>query len=225
MTIDPSVVERAVDRAAVQYDKDGDQHYDVISAFIKSMRGSDVNAALHYLARMIEAGEDPRFIARRIVILASEDVGLADPAALGVAVAAAPPLELVGLPEAGLNLAQATIYLSLAPKSNAVITALGAATADVRSGLAGAVPPALRDAHYPGARRLQHGKGYRYPHAFPDGVVEQQYAPDVVHGRDYYEPSGHGREAGIIDRLAWLRSVLRGEPAAGPDILPARDDC
>jgi putative ATPase len=210
-TVDLGTAETAVDRAAVRYDREGDQHYDVVSAFIKSMRGSDVDAALHYLARMIEAGEDPRFIARRLVILASEDVGLADPAALGVAVAAAQALEMIGLPEARLNLAQATIYLSLAPKSNAVIDAINAATADVRAGLAGAVPPHLRDAHYPGARRLQHGKGYRYAHDFPDGVVEQQYAPDEVHGRDYYRPTGRGAERAAAERLAKLRHITRGQ--------------
>ncbi|HWG62841.1 MAG TPA: replication-associated recombination protein A, partial [Streptosporangiaceae bacterium] len=163
-SIDTAILERAVDRAMVRYDRAGDQHYDVISAFIKSLRGSDVDAALHYLARMIDAGEDPRFIARRLMIFASEDVGLAEPGALGVAVAAAQALEMIGLPEAALNLAQATIHLSLSPKSNAVTTAIGAATADVRAGRAGSVPPALRDAHYPGAKRLQHGGGYRYPH-------------------------------------------------------------
>ena len=181
-----SALEQAVDRAMVRYDREGDQHYDVVSAFIKSIRGSDVDAGLHYLARMIEAGEDPRFIARRLVILASEDVGMADPQALPHAVAAAHALELVGLPEAQLNLAQAVIYLSLAPKSNAVIRAIGAAAADVRAGLAGGVPAHLRDAHYPGARRLEHGKGYRYPHDFPGGVVDQQYLPDSLVGRIYY---------------------------------------
>jgi putative ATPase len=204
-------LEQAINRAAVRYDREGDQHYDVVSAFIKSIRGSDVDAALHYLARMIEAGEDPRFIARRLVILASEDIGLADPQALPLAVAAAHALELVGLPEAQLNLAEATIYLSLAPKSNAVIKAIGAASGDVRAGLSGAVPAHLRDAHYPGARRLQHGKGYRYAHDFPDGVVEQQYAPDPIVGRDYYEPSEHGAERAIGERLARLRRATRGD--------------
>ena len=208
--IDLATLEQAVDRAAVRYDREGDQHYDVVSAFIKSMRGSDVDAALHYLARMLEAGEDPRFIARRMVILASEDIGLADPNALPQAVAAAQALELVGLPEAKLNLAQAAIYLSLAPKSNAVIRAIGAASDDVRNGLADAVPSHLRDAHYPGARRLQHGKGYRYAHDFPDGVVEQQYAPDAIVGRDYYEPSGNGAERAISERVARLRQATRG---------------
>ena len=211
--IDLPTLEQAVNRAAVRYDREGDQHYDVTSAFIKSIRGGDVDAALHYLARMIEAGEDPRFVARRLVILASEDVGLADPQALGVAVAAAQALEMIGLPEARLNLAEATIYLSLAPKSNAVIRAIDAAAADVRAGLAGPVPGHLRDAHYPGARRLQHGKGYRYPHDFPGGVVAQQYAPDAVAGRDYYRPSDRGAERAATQRLAALREVLRGADA------------
>jgi putative ATPase len=208
--IELPLLEQAVDRAAVRYDRDGDQHYDVTSAFIKSIRGSDVDAALHYLARMIDAGEDPRFIARRLVILASEDVGLAEPGALGVAVAAAHALELVGLPEAALNLAQATIHLALSPKSNAVTMALGAATADVRAGLAGSVPPPLRDAHYSGAKRLQHGGGYRYPHDFPGGVIEQQYPPDEVLGRDYYHPYDRGAERAATGRLAALRATVRG---------------
>jgi putative ATPase len=208
--IDLELVEQAVDRAALRYDREGDQHYDVVSAFIKSIRGGDVDAALHYLARMLEAGEDPRYVARRLVILASEDVGLADPSALPVAVAAAQALELVGLPEARLNLAQATIHLALAPKSNAVIRAIGAATQDVRDGLAGAVPPHLRDSHYPGASKLGHGRGYRYPHDFPGGAVEQQYAPDAVAGRDYYRPSDNGAERSASARVAQLRAILRG---------------
>ncbi len=180
--IDTATLERAVDRAAVRYDRDGDQHYDVISAFIKSMRGSDVDAALHYLARMIAAGEDPRFIARRLIVHASEDVGMADPTALQTAVAAAHAVEFVGLPEARINLAQAVIHIALAPKSNAVIRAIGAAEADVKAGLIGGVPAHLRDAHYPGAERLGHGKGYVYPHDLPEGIVTQQYAPDVIDG-------------------------------------------
>jgi len=209
--IDRAALEEAVDRAPVRYDRAGDQHYDVVSAFIKSIRGGDVDAALHYLARMIEAGEDPRFIARRLVILASEDIGLADPQALSVAVAAAQAVQLIGLPEGRLNLAEATIYLALAPKSNAVIRAIEAATADVRAGLAGAVPAHLRDSHYPGAKKLQHGKGYRYPHDFPDGVVQQQYAPDAVAGRDYYHPADRGAERTIAARLAALRGAVRGQ--------------
>src|SRR5690606_31800141 len=154
ITVD--VVEKAADKAAVRYDRQGDQHYDVISAFIKSMRGSDADAALHYLARMIEAGEDPRFIARRIVIFASEDVGMADPTCLQAAVAAAQAVQLIGLPEGQINLAQAVIHCALAPKSNAVVKAIGAAVGDVRRGLIGQVPPHLRDAHYPGAAKLGH---------------------------------------------------------------------
>ena len=219
--IDLATLEAAVDRAAVRYDRDGDQHYDVTSAFIKSMRGSDVDAALHYLARMIEAGEDARFIARRIMILASEDIGEADPTALPIAVAAAQATQLVGLPEAAIILAQAVIHLALAPKSNAVVAALGAAQADVRAGLAGPVPAHLRDAHYAGAKRLEHGRGYRYAHDFPGGVVRQQYAPDPVVGRDYYAPTDHGAERGAAERVARLRAILRGTPprtgaAAGP---------
>ncbi len=198
-----------MDRAAVRYDRDGDQHYDVISAFIKSMRGSDVDAALHYLARMIEAGEDPRFIARRLIVHASEDVGMADPTALQTAIAAAQAVEFVGLPEARINLAQAVIHISMAPKSNAVIKAITAAGADVRAGLVGAVPTHLRDAHYPGAGKVGHGEGYLYPHDFDEGVVAQRYAPDSVADRTYYEPSGHGLEARIAERADRIRAILR----------------
>jgi putative ATPase len=223
-SIDLDLLEQAVNRAAVRYDRDGDQHYDVISAFIKSLRGSDVDASLHYLARMIDAGEDPRFIARRLVILASEDIGLADPRALGVAVAAAQALELIGLPEARLNLAQATIYLALAPKSNAVILAIDAATADIRAGLGGSVPPPLRDAHYAGAKRLQHGGGYRYPHDFPGGVVEQQYPPNEVADRDYYRPYDRGAERAAAERLAALRATVRGVPLGVAQDAAPHDD-
>jgi putative ATPase len=208
--IDLPSLEQAVDTAAVRYDRDGDQHYDVISAFIKAIRGSDPDAALHYLARMIEAGEDPRFIARRLIVHASEDVGLADPSALLAATAAAQAVQLVGLPEARINLAQATIHLATAPKSNAVVRAIDAAMGDVRAGLAGAVPPALRDSHYPGARTLGHGSRYVYPHDLPSGVAEQQYPPDELIGRDYYEPSGRGAERELADRLAKLRAAVRG---------------
>ncbi len=207
--IDVEALERAVDRAAVRYDRDGDQHYDVISAFIKSMRGSDVDAALHYLARMIAAGEDPRFIARRLIVHASEDVGMADPTALQAAVAAAQAVEFVGLPEARINLAQAVIHISLAPKSNAVIKAISAADADVRAGLVGAVPAHLRDSHYPGAGKVGHGEGYLYPHDFDDGIVAQRYAPDSVADRTYYEPSGHGLEARVAERAGRIRAILR----------------
>ena len=211
--IDAAVLERAVDRAAVRYDRAGDQHYDVISAFIKSIRGSDVDAALHYLALMIEAGEDPRFIARRIVVHASEDVGMADPSALPVAVAAAQAVEFVGLPEARINLAQAVIHLALAPKSNSVIAAIGAAADDVRSGRTGPVPAHLRDASYPGAQRLGHGKGYLYPHDYPEGIVRQAYAPEAAAGRRYYQPSRHGAEARYADRAERIRAVLDGGTA------------
>ncbi len=213
--IDAITLERAVDRAAVRYDRDGDQHYDVISAFIKSIRGSDADAALHYLARMIEAGEDPRFIARRLIVHASEDVGMADPTALQTAVAAAHAVEFVGLPEARINLAQAVIHLALAPKSNAVIKAIGAAQADVRAGLIGAVPAHLRDAHYAGAQRLGHGDGYAYPHDVAEGIVAQQYAPDVVNGRTYYEPTTHGMETRFSERSRLIRAILHAEPGGG----------
>ncbi len=213
------LLEQAVDRAAVRYDRDGDQHYDVISGFIKSIRGSDVDASLHYLARMFEAGEDPRFIARRLVVHASEDIGMADPSALQVAVAAAQALELIGMPEARLNLAQATIHLALAPKSNAVLAAVETALADVRAGRTGTVPPHLRDSHYPGAKKLGHGSpgGYRYPHDFPGRVVAQQYAPDPVVGREYYSPGGLGVERVASQRLAGLREVLRGDRGVAPE--------
>ncbi|HWG92622.1 MAG TPA: replication-associated recombination protein A [Mycobacteriales bacterium] len=213
-------LERAVDRAAVRYDRDGDQHYDVISAFIKSIRGSDVDAALHYLARMVEAGEDPRFIARRLVVHASEDIGMADPSALQVAVAAAQALELIGMPEARINLAQATVHLALAPKSNAVIAGIDSALADVRAGRTGSVPPHLRDAHYRGAKALGH-EGYRYPHDFPGRVVAQQYAPDPVVGREYYSPGGLGVERVAGERLAGLREVLRGRRGVVPEDVAA----
>jgi putative ATPase len=209
--IDLPTLEQAVDTAAVRYDRDGDQHYDVVSAFIKSIKGSDPDAALHYLARMIEAGEDPRYIARRLVVHASEDIGLADPTALLAATAAAQAVQLIGLPEARINLAQATIHLALAPKSNAVIKAIDAAQADVRAGLAGAVPPALRDAHYAGAKKLGAGQRYRYPHDFSGGVVEQQYPPDELLARNYYEPTEHGAERTIGERLARLRGIVRGK--------------
>ncbi|MHB1594577.1 MAG: replication-associated recombination protein A [Streptosporangiaceae bacterium] len=218
--IDAAVLERAVDRAAVRYDRAGDQHYDVISAFIKSIRGSDVDAALHYLALMIEAGEDPRFIARRIVVHASEDVGMADPSALPVAVAAAQAVELVGLPEARINLAQAVIHLALAPKSNSVIAAIAAAAEDVRSGRTGPVPAHLRDASYPGAQRLGHGKGYLYPHDYPEGIVRQAYAPEAASGRRYYQPTRHGAEARYADRAERIRAALNGCDAPGGDSAP-----
>ncbi len=215
--IDSGELARAVDKVAVRYDRAGDQHYDVISAFIKSIRGSDVDAALHYLALMIEAGEDPRFIARRLVVQASEDVGMADPTALTVAVAAAQAVQLIGLPECRLNLAQAVIHLALAPKSNAVVKAIGAAADDLRSGRSGPVPVHLRDASYQGAARLGHGKGYRYPHDYPEGIVAQSYLPEAAAGRRYYEPSRHGAEARYAGRVERIRSALAGSAGSGPD--------
>jgi putative ATPase len=203
------VIEQSLDKAAVRYDRDGDQHYDVISAFIKSVRGSDVDAALHYLARMLVAGEDPRFIARRLMILASEDIGMADPTALQTAVAAAQTVQLIGLPEAQLTLAHATVHLATAPKSNAVTTALGAAMADIKAGKAGLVPPHLRDGHYSGAAALGNAQGYKYAHDDPDGVVPQQYPPDEIVGVDYYRPTGHGAEREISSRLDKLRAIIR----------------
>ena len=203
-------VEQSVDQAAVRYDRDGDQHYDVISAFIKSIRGSDVDAALHYLARMLVAGEDPRFLARRLMILASEDIGMADPTSLPIAVAAAQTVALIGMPEAQLTLAHATVHLATAPKSNAVTTALGAAMADIRAGKAGLVPAHLRDGHYSGAAQLGHAQGYRYPHDDPDGVVAQQYPPDAISDVDYYRPTTHGAEREIAGRLEKLRAIIRG---------------
>ena len=206
-----SDVEQAVQRVAVRYDKDGDQHYDVISAFIKSIRGSDPDAAVHYLARMLEAGEDPRFIARRLMILASEDIGMADPAVLPAMVAAAQSVAMVGMPEAQIILAHATIHAALAPKSNAVVVAIGEATADIRRGRVGAVPPWLRDAHYPGAASLGHGTGYVYPHDVPGGVAAQRYLPDDLAGAHYYRPSSHGAEAGWGQIAERLRQAREGE--------------
>ncbi|MDT5105278.1 MAG: putative ATPase [Mycobacterium sp.] len=202
-------VEQSLDKAAVRYDRDGDQHYDVVSAFIKSVRGSDVDAALHYLARMLTAGEDPRFVARRLMILASEDVGMADPTALQTAVAAAQTVQLIGMPEAQLTLAHATVHLATAPKSNAVTTALGKAMSDIREGKAGLVPTHLRDGHYSGAAALGNAQGYVYPHDVPDGVVPQQYSPDELVGVDYYRPTTHGAERDIAGRLDKLRAIIR----------------
>ncbi len=215
-TVDDETLARAVDRATIRYDRDGDQHYDVISAFIKSVRGSDVQAALHYLARMISAGEDPRFIARRLVVLASEDIGLADPTALTTAVAAADAVAFIGMPEGRINLAQAVIALSLAPKSNAVIAAIGAAMADVEAGKIGVVPPHLRDGHYPGAKKLGHGEGYTYAHDEPRGIAAQQYLPDELEGVRYYTPTDHGAEAAMTTRLARIEELLgRTTPQPG----------
>lgn len=210
LVVDLACVESVVDRAAVRYDRDGDQHYDVISAFIKAIRGSDVDAALHYLARMVEAGEDPRFIARRLVVHASEDIGMADPMALQTAVAAAHAVAFIGMPEGRLALAQATVHLATAPKSNAVITAIDAALAEVRAGATGGVPVHLRDGHYAGSARLGHAQDYRYPHDVPEGVLTQQYPPDDLVGRDYYLPTHHGAERALADRLPRLRKIIRG---------------
>ena len=204
-------VAQAVDRALLRYDRQGDEHYDVISAFIKSIRGSDVDAAMHYLARMIEAGEDPRFIARRLIISASEDIGLADPQALPLAVAAADAVQFIGMPEGRIPLAEATAYLATTAKSNAAYLAINKAIEDVRSGGFGRVPPPLRDAHYPGAKRLGHGKGYVYPHDSEIGVVAQQHLPDELRGRRYYEPTNHGQERDVQARLEKIRRILDGE--------------
>ena len=205
------IVSAAVDRALLRYDRNGDEHYDVISAFIKSIRGSDADAALHYLARMIEAGEDPRFIARRVIISASEDIGLADPQALVIAVAAADAVQLIGMPEGRIPLAQAVVYLATAPKSPASYLGIDRAIADVRAGKIGRVPKPIRDAHYAGAKRLGHGKGYKYPHDADLGVVEQQYPPTELLGARYYEPTEHGNERDVSARWAKLRRIIRGK--------------
>ncbi len=210
--IDTAVLEQAVDRAAVRYDRDGDQHHDVISAFIKSLRGSDVQAGLHYLARMLEAGEDARFVARRLVILASEDIGMADSSVLPLCVAAAQAVQLIGMPEARINLAHAVVACAMAPKSNAAYAGLGAALEDVRAGRSGEVPAHLRDAHYPGAARLGHGQGYVYSHDVePHGVAAQQYLPDELAGARYYRPTTHGAEAHVAARLERIEELL-GRP-------------
>lgn len=203
-------VAQAVDKALLRYDRQGDEHYDVISAFIKSIRGSDPDAALHYLARMIEAGEDPRFIARRLVISASEDVGLADPQALTIAVAAADAVAFIGMPEGRIPLAEATVYLATTAKSNAAYVGIDAAIADIRSGGFGRVPLHLRDAHYPGAKRLGHGRGYVYPHDSEFGILPQQYLPDELQGKRYYEPKNLGAERDISARLERIRRILDG---------------
>jgi len=210
VTIQLRHTERALDVASVRYDRAGDQHYDVASAFIKSIRGSDVDAALHYLARMLEAGEDPRFVARRIVISAAEDVGMADPTALQTAVAAAQAVQLIGMPEGRIILAEAVVHLATAPKSNAAYMGINQAIADVRAGLGNGIPAHLRDAHYPGSKQLGHGKGYKYAHDAPHAVATQQYPPDDLVGRNYYEPTGNGAERDIATRLDRLRRIIRG---------------
>ncbi|MBD8205282.1 replication-associated recombination protein A [Microbacterium sp. CFBP 8790] len=204
-------IAQAVDRALLRYDRQGDEHYDVISAFIKSVRGSDPDAAIHYLARMIEAGEDPRFIARRLVISAAEDIGMADPQALQIAVAAADAVAFIGMPEGRIPLAEATVYLATTAKSNAAYSAINAAIADVRAGGFGRVPMHLRDAHYPGAKRLGHGKGYKYAHDSEIGIVTQQYLPDELRGKRYYEPTNHGTERDVSARLEKIRRILDGQ--------------
>ena len=204
------IVSAAVDRALLRYDRQGDEHYDVISAFIKSIRGSDADAALHYLARMIEAGEDPRFIARRVIVSAAEDIGLADPQGLVIAVAAADAVQLIGMPEGRIPLAEAVVYLATAPKSNAAYLGIDRAIADVRAGKIGRVPKPMRDAHYGGAKKLGHGKGYQYPHDTELGVVEQQYPPTELLGEKYYEPTEHGNERDVSARWAKLRRIIRG---------------
>ncbi len=206
--IDLDTMERAIDVAAVRYDRDGDQHYDVISAFIKSMRGSHVDAALHYLARMIVAGEDPRFIARRIVVHASEDVGMADPSALQTAMAAAQAVAMIGMPEARFALAQAVVHVASAPKSNRSHDAINAAIADVQAGKIGVVPSHLRDAHYAGAKALGHGQGYRYAHDYEHAVAPQQYLPDALADVHYYEPTDRGFERNITARLEVINQIL-----------------
>lgn len=210
-TVTAELVSLAVDRALLRYDRQGDEHYDVISAFIKSIRGSDADAALHYLARMIEAGEDPRFIARRVIISAAEDIGLADPQALVIAVAAADAVQLIGMPEGRIPLAEAVVYLATAPKSNAAYLGIDQAIADVRAGKIGRVPKPIRDAHYSGAKKLGHGKGYIYPHDSDLGVVEQQYPPNELLGARYYQPTEHGNERDVSARWAKLRRIIRGK--------------
>ena len=209
-TITVETVKENVNRAVARYDRDGDQHYDIVSAFIKSIRGSDVDAALHYLARMIEAGEDPRFIARRLVVHASEDIGMADPTALQTANAAANAVQFIGMPEGRLALAQATIHLATAPKSPSVIKSIDAALADVRAGHAPPVPAHLRDGHYEGAKAMGNAVGYVYPHDDPKGVVKQQYMPDGLEDAVYYEPTDHGAERRIKDFIGRLRGLVRG---------------
>lgn len=202
-------IKRSITKAVVRYDRDGDQHYDITSAFIKSIRGSDPDAALHYLARMIAAGEDPRFIARRLVIHASEDIGMADPTAIQVAVAAHQAVSFIGMPEGRLSLAQATLHLATAPKSNSVISSIGKAMADVEAGKGATVPPHLRDGHYQGARELGNAVGYKYPHDDPLGVVKQQYLPDDLSDARYYEPTPHGHERTISQRMEKVRRIVR----------------
>lgn len=217
--INSAALAQAVDRAVVRYDK-ADQHYDVISAFIKSVRGSDVQAALHYLARMLEAGEDPRFVARRLMILASEDIGMAAPSVLQTCVAAAQTVALIGMPEARITLAHATIAAATAPKSNSVILAIDSALDDLRAGRIGQVPAHLRDAHYSGSERLGHGQDYKYAHNYPNHVAAQQYLPDELVGSVYYVPTQNGNESQISTIMENLEILLRGESPKGKDQPP-----
>lgn len=211
--INLATAEEAVGRKAIGYDRAGDAHYDIVSAMIKSIRGSDPDAAIYYLTRMLEAGEDPRFLARRLVILASEDVGNADPSALPLAMAAFQATEVIGMPECALNLSQAAIYLAVAPKSNACTVALGRAREDVKNATFSGVPKPLRDSHYKGAKALGHGSGYLYPHDFPGSYVEQRYLPDNLpsSGKPYYEPTENGVEAKIKNRLERLKAISEPE--------------
>jgi putative ATPase len=209
--IDVAAVEDALQRRAIDYDRAGDRHYDFVSAWIKATRGSDVDASLYYLAVMLEGGEDPRFIARRMVILASEDIGNADPLSLLIADAASRAVDRVGLPECALNLAQAAVHLALAPKSNASYKGLADARAEVRANGAQTPPDYLRDAHYPGAAALGRGTGYRYAHDEPGGVAAQELLPEALAGRRFYAPTDRGREAELGRRLAELRKRL-GKP-------------
>jgi putative ATPase len=197
--------------APVRYDKDGDSHYDIISAFIKSVRGSDADAAIYWLARMIEGGEDPRFIARRLMILAAEDIGLADPQAITLATSVAQSVALIGMPEGRIALAEATIYLALAPKSNTAYNAINSALADVRSGLIGQVPPPLRSSNYAGAAEYGNGKGYVYPHDDANAVVRQDYLDPKLSSRRYYLPKKFGSEAESVSLWERLRQIIRGK--------------
>jgi putative ATPase len=208
--IERADIEESLDHALVRYDRDGDQHYDIISAFIKSVRGSDADAAVHWLARMIEGGEDPRFIARRLMILAAEDIGLADPQALPLAVAAFETVQQIGMPEGRIPLAEATIYLALAPKSNAAYNAINSALEDVRSGMQPSVPKPLRSSNYAGAKGRGNGVGYVYPHDDAKAVVAQDYVTGKVAKRRYYIPKEVGFERELAERWAKLRAIIRG---------------
>jgi len=214
VNLDLAAAEESIQRKAVVYDGDGDQHYDTISAFIKSMRGSDPDAAVYWLAKMLYAGEDIRFIARRIVICASEDVGLADPTALSVAIAAQQAVEFIGMPEARIPLAHATIHVATAPKSNRAYMAINAAMADVKNGVTLAVPKHLRDTHYKGSASLGHGEGYKYAHDYEGGYVPQSYLPE---GKVYYEPGTNGAERRIKERLEYWRVLHEQEKAMPPE--------